>query len=101
MELSDAQIEQRGAITWLSSDEDGGPDCGIVVGLGDGRSLHIGEISRHLWEQAGGLEMGLGEDYGHWIVLFGPNETLVIGRASEELDLNDTATLLASLLDRK
>ena len=33
-----------GRVTWLSSEEDGGPDVGVVLGLGEGRSLFIGEL---------------------------------------------------------
>lgn len=39
-------VSQLGQITSLTSDEDGGyPDVGIIVGLGDGASLYVGEVS--------------------------------------------------------
>lgn len=36
---------QPGFVVWHSSEEDGGPDVGITVGLGDGKMLWIGERS--------------------------------------------------------
>lgn len=38
----------RGNIAWHSSDDDGGPDVGISVGLGDGRMLYAGDVSGQL-----------------------------------------------------
>lgn len=34
-----------GQVQWHSSEEDGGPDVGILVGLGDGKALWLGEIA--------------------------------------------------------
>ena len=39
------QMSQPGRVTWHSSEEDGGPDVGLTVGLGDGKMLWIGERS--------------------------------------------------------
>lgn len=93
-------VEERGLITWLSSDEDGGPDCGATLGLGDGYVLQIGEISTSLFERFGGDEMGLGNDMGHWIVLFGPTEdkTMLLGRAPEGIDADEALTRLKHLM---
>lgn len=33
-----------GQVQWHSSEEDGGPDVGIMIGLGDGRALWFGEL---------------------------------------------------------
>jgi hypothetical protein len=38
-------MAQPGFVVWHSSEEDGGPDVGITVGLGDGKMLWIGERS--------------------------------------------------------
>lgn len=95
------QMTTAGAITWLSSEDEGGPDCGAVLGLGGGWCLRIGEISETAWENAGGHAMNLGDDSGRWITLFGPNETHVLGIASSEIDVNGVLTLLGGLIRKQ
>lgn len=51
---------------WHSSEEDGGPDVGIEVGMPDGSILWFGEISTALWETCGGGV--LATDKGWWAV---------------------------------
>jgi hypothetical protein len=38
-------MTRPGYVVWHSSEEDGGPDVGITVGLGDGKMLWVGERS--------------------------------------------------------
>ena len=38
-------MSDPGKITWHSSEDDGGPDCGIELSLGNGRSLYAGETA--------------------------------------------------------
>ncbi len=42
-QMEHAQLVQMGNICWHSSEEDGGPDVGISLGLGDGM-LFVGEV---------------------------------------------------------
>lgn len=51
--MSDDLTSERGRITWLSSGEDEGPDCGLIVGLGNGLSLHAGEFANRTLEEHG------------------------------------------------
>lgn len=88
-----------GAVTWHLSDEDCGPDVGISIGLGDGCMLWIGEISKDRWEEAGGTDMDLGDDFGKWIVLYEP-EPIVIGRCPSDLDISHVADLIAMRIRR-
>lgn len=69
-----------GAITWMSSDEYSGPDCGISIGLGNDRFLYCGEISRKRWEEAGEDAAALGNDFGWWLILYEPDKTTVLGK---------------------
>ena len=70
-EPSQAEMSKLGVVTWLSSEEDGGPDCGIAIGLGRGRMVVVGEVSRRLWEDAGPEAAALGSDGGWWLTLWG------------------------------
>lgn len=36
---------ERGRVLWFSSEDDGGPDVGISVGLGGGKALWVGEAT--------------------------------------------------------
>lgn len=72
---------ERGRVTWLTSEEDGGgPDVGMILGLGNGASLYVGEISNaeldahDLSETEDGLS-------GWWIVLHRANGFEVIAPA--------------------
>lgn len=78
--MTDGPDTMPGAVTWLSSDGESGPDVGMSIGLGDGRSLWVGEISRDLWEDGGEDVAGLGDDFGWWLILYGPNACEVLGK---------------------
>jgi hypothetical protein len=57
-----------GLVTWHSSEEDGGPDVGLSLGLGDGAMLWVGE----------------GSDSPLQIIHYGKNHYTVIGRCLDE-----------------
>jgi len=59
-----------GRVTWHSSEEDGGPDVGLMLGLGDGRAMWVGEISRHAHEEGGEAVAALGSDGGWWLMTY-------------------------------
>jgi hypothetical protein len=61
-----------GKITWHSSDEDSGPDVGMMLGLGDGKALWVGEISRRSHEEGGEAVTALGDDGGWWLGVYEP-----------------------------
>ena len=71
---------ERGQITWHCSEEDGGPDVGIGLGLGDGRMLWVGEITRSRHEEAGEDAAALGSDGGWWLILYGPDSSEVLAK---------------------
>lgn len=72
-----------GRTTWHCSDEDGGPDCGITLGLGSGRSLYVGEISQDTHANGGPEAAALGSDNGWWLVLH-PERTPLARFTSDE-----------------
>lgn len=77
--MSEAELYAHGKVTWHSSDEDSGPDVGLSIGLGDGRMLWVGEVSKSkIAEIEGAVE--LGGDGGWWIVVYGQNESTVVGK---------------------
>lgn len=74
-----------GETTWHSSEEDGGPDVGISIDLGD-CELWCGEITDSTWKEAWPESKALGKPYGHWIILYdkGPNGIRqVIGKCTD------------------
>jgi hypothetical protein len=85
-----------GCVQWHSSDEDSGPDVGISIGLGHGRMLWCGEISRQRHADAGKEAAALGDDFGWWIILYGPpGETRVIAKCLNCYDARDMIEHLA------
>lgn len=92
-----------GQVQWHSSEEDGGPDVGIMVGLRGGSHLWIGELSRSRWEEAGGDQMGLGSDMGSWIVLYPATnaDPTVIGRMNAELMHSEVGDLMFAALTER
>lgn len=62
--------EAIGHVTWHTSEEGGGPDVGLQLSLGRGDILWAGEITTEAWMDAGGEEMKLGKEYGHWLILY-------------------------------
>ena len=75
-----ADASELGVVQWACSDERGPPDVGISVGLGDGRILWCGEITKQRHAQAGKEAAALGDDFGAWIILYDGKNSKVIGR---------------------
>lgn len=64
---------------WHSTEEDGGPDVGIEVGMPDDSTIWFGEVSTSLWQRCGGDEVS--PDGGWWVVHYRKGaEPLVLGR---------------------
>lgn len=49
-----------GTLTWHSSEDEGGPDCGLELGLGGGRTLYVGELADATIRGAGQEPAGTG-----------------------------------------
>lgn len=58
-------VSGKGKVTWFSSGEDEGPDCGLSVDLENGCTLYLGEMPT-----ATLLEHGITEQLGWWLVLY-------------------------------
>jgi hypothetical protein len=82
----------RGRVTWMSSGEDEGPDCGLVLGLGGGKALFLGEVSDALVEECG-IEPGFPIDRW-WIALQEKNSLRVIAPVA---DIETARELFAAL----
>lgn len=86
-EIAEAEMDRPGRITVHTSDPDGGlPDVGLSVGLGSGRFLWCGEISRDQWEAAGEDAAALGSDGGFWLILYEKDGSQVLGKLLDDLE---------------
>lgn len=70
--------EEHGRLTWLSSDEDSGPDCGLILGLGDSCSLYVGELADSTIAEAG-INPADHEGIGWWVSIHTSTGFQVIG----------------------
>ena len=70
--MADPDYTELGKVTWASSDEDSGPDVGMMLGLGDGKSMWVGEISRRAYGDAETDVKPLGNDGGWWLGIYRP-----------------------------
>lgn len=87
-----------GQIQWHTSEEDGPPDVGMLLRIDEHNHLWVGEITRCMWEERGGEE--LGSDGGWWIIHYGKDTTRVIGKclaAWPELDMDFLDILAAAI----
>lgn len=66
-----------GSVVWHSSDEEGGPDVGIQLGLGSGFSLYFGELPTQTLEEHD-IDLKTYPD-GWWAVLYGPKDQWIFG----------------------
>jgi hypothetical protein len=87
-----------GAVTWLCSEEGGGPDVGIVVALGDGRLLCSGDLTRKAWEEGGTAVQSLGPDTGTWLTLFDNEGEHVIAKVADSDVARDLIELIAAAI---
>jgi hypothetical protein len=61
---------RRGYVVRHCSEVDGGPDIGMSLGLGRGRALWVGEITRDAHAGAGEDAAALGDDTGWWLMTY-------------------------------
>jgi len=71
-DIDEIDQTELGKVTWHSSEEDSGPDVGLMLGLGEGRALWVGEISKRAWTDAGSEIQALGSDGGWWLGIYQP-----------------------------
>jgi len=69
-EDSERKDPEIGEVQWHSSEEGGGPDVGILMGLGNGRHLWLGEL----------LD---GDGGGVGFIVYGPDRKEVVARLGE------------------
>ena len=71
-----------GEVEWHCSEEDSGPDVGLLLRLDASQYLWAGEITREDWEAAGDDAKELGEDAGWWAIFYEENggRKTVLGR---------------------
>ena len=81
--LHSCEDRRQGRVTWHSTEEDGGPDVGISVYLGDQKRLWCGEISDALFVQCKGGEH-FGSPNGWFIVFYGPEPMLIAKCGDQE-----------------
>lgn len=63
-------LSQLARVTWHTSEEGGGPDVGISIGLGKGRALWVGEITNDRHADGGAEVAALGDSNGWWLMLY-------------------------------
>lgn len=68
--MSDDATYERGHVVWHCSEEDGGPDVGLSLGLGNGKAMWVGEITKDAHAEGGAAVAALGDDGGWWLMLY-------------------------------
>lgn len=86
---------ERGSVLWHCSEEDGGPDVGIQVGLGGGWAIYMGEMPNSTLDDHG---VGGELQSSWWITLYGPKTTRIIGAVPNEYEALEAAEEIAHRL---
>lgn len=92
------EMTERGHVTWHSSEDDGPPDCGYSVGMGDGRMLYIGEMPSTSLNEDPGAAL-LGSDGGWWMVVYEKNRSRVIGKVVDQYAADELVQLVCASLE--
>lgn len=89
------QATERGFITWHCSEEDGGPDVGIELGLGGGRTLYAGELA-----DATIAESGIDPEQGRgwWLAVHKRGGFEIIGSVADSLTAQEFLEELSAML---
>lgn len=69
-DITNIDASERGRVVWHCSDDDGGPDVGLSIGLGNGRSLWVGEITHDAYENGDADARSLGNENGWWLMVY-------------------------------
>lgn len=86
----------RGWVTWLSSGEDEGPDCGIMLGLGGGKVLLAGELAKITVEASGVDSARFPDEW--WIAVRHATETEVIAAVADQDAARNFIEMIAKAL---
>lgn len=91
---------ERGRVVWHSSEEGSGPDVGLTIGLGGGRSLWFGEIvsTRFAVFADEHKDHQLGNDDGWWMILYGKARVDVLAKFGDAYAAQEFADVLAAAL---
>lgn len=84
-----------GGVTWHSSEDDGGPDVGISVFLGNNRRLWCGEISRALYDECRGSDHFDGD--GGWFLVLFTHRPLLLAKVGDKDQAKELMEFVASL----
>lgn len=87
-----------GVVQWHCSEEGGGPDVGVSLGLGEGRTLWAGEISKQRHAEAGDEAAALGDDFGWWLIMYEKQSAQVIAKCLNCYEARSMFDLIASAL---
>lgn len=73
--MTERDETKLGHVIWHCSDEDGGsPDVGISIGMGDGKSMWIGEVTNRRWDELDIEQKVQTGNTGHgWWLMFYPD----------------------------
>jgi len=87
-----------GLVTWHTSEEGGGPDCGYSLGLGDGRMLWCGEISKQRHAEAGEEAVAIGNDFGWWIIIYDGQSNSVVAKCINHIAAREMVDAIAAAM---
>lgn len=93
----DSVRDKLGVVGWHSSGEDEGPDVGLELGLGQGRSLYLGEMPKRSLKEAG-VDLTRFPD-AWWFVLYGENSTDVAAAVAGDEAARALFDLVAGLAE--
>jgi hypothetical protein len=91
-------IDEPGVTSWACSEEGGGPDVGIWVGLGGGEFLWCGEIVRERYDDAAPASHDLGSDGGWWLIHYTKTDAVVLAKMLDAEASDHLTQLMARLL---
>lgn len=97
----EVDTSEWGQVTWHCSEEGGGPDCGYSLGLGEGRILWCGEISKSRHAEAGEEAAELGNDFGWWIILYDNQTSHVVAKCVNTDVAREMVDAIASAMRKK
>jgi hypothetical protein len=98
-EIQDREDTTFGGITWACSEEDGGPDVGISVFIGDNDRLWCGEISRNTFEQCCG-SLYFASDGGWFIMRYAPDGPKLIAKCADPDEARELIEQIALWMKR-
>lgn len=87
-----------GHIQWHSSEEDGGPDVGLLLRISDKQYLWAGEITRDEWDYAGDEAQELGDDFGWWLIFYDGDWRRVLAKCGDQYAVQEAFDVLAAAI---